>query len=424
MAIKKVKRIIHGKPEWVYVYDFYTENEKGERVRRRTRRGDYFPTRSECESAVDAIKTDVRRGIFNFDKKKKHIIKLSDLRNKWVASLKSNNRNPGYCLRAERVLKTLEDVVGDKPITDLETEDLEKYAQYELKNGNRRKVKNNGHVEIVSLGKREGTVKEEVTIAHIALNSASSLFKDLKDFHAPKKPKLGLPESARERVITEEEESAIIQAYLAKRRSENKWYRRTREQGARIFWFALRTAMRAGEIIGLRRTSIIFGASPMMPDGYIMVQEQRAGLRTKTGKSRKIPLTPSLVAMLKAQLASHESEYVFPSLFNQSKPIGQFYVGFKSTCKIAKIPYGRDISGGLIFHDTRHTAITRMLENGVPLHVVAKIAGHSNEAMTMRYAHVADHARTSAMMGLDTSAFPVHDKPENGWNGLRGDESR
>jgi integrase len=41
------------------------------------------------------------------------------------------------------------------------------------------------------------------------------------------------------------------------------------------------------------------------------------------------------------------------------------------------------------FHDLRHTAVSWMLSHGIPVHVVAKIVGHSNPAITMsRYAHV------------------------------------
>jgi integrase len=76
---------------------------------------------------------------------------------------------------------------------------------------------------------------------------------------------------------------------------------------------------------------------------------------------------------------------------------------------LAKVNYGREALNGLVFHDTRHTAITRLLEKGVPLHTVAKIAGHSNQAMTMRYAHVADDTKHKAMMSLDDSEFGVRE---------------
>ena len=41
-------------------------------------------------------------------------------------------------------------------------------------------------------------------------------------------------------------------------------------------------------------------------------------------------------------------------------------------------------------HNLRHTVASQAAMNGVPLPVVARLLGHSNVAMTMRYAHVGD----------------------------------
>ena len=41
------------------------------------------------------------------------------------------------------------------------------------------------------------------------------------------------------------------------------------------------------------------------------------------------------------------------------------------------------------FHDLRHTAGTLAIRQGMPLHAVSKMLGHSDPAMTLRrYAHV------------------------------------
>ena len=41
-------------------------------------------------------------------------------------------------------------------------------------------------------------------------------------------------------------------------------------------------------------------------------------------------------------------------------------------------------------HDLRHTVASQAAMNGIPLPVVARLLGHSNVRMTMRYAHVGD----------------------------------
>lgn len=56
------------------------------------------------------------------------------------------------------------------------------------------------------------------------------------------------------------------------------------------------------------------------------------------------------------------------------------------------------------FHDLRHTCVTRMLEGGVPLSVVASILGWSaatTARMAKRYGHIGQVAQRQAVAILD-----------------------
>jgi integrase len=54
------------------------------------------------------------------------------------------------------------------------------------------------------------------------------------------------------------------------------------------------------------------------------------------------------------------------------------------------------------FHDLRHTVGTLALRQGVPLHTVSKMLGHSDPAMTLRrYAHVLEDMREDAARAMD-----------------------
>jgi integrase len=76
---------------------------------------------------------------------------------------------------------------------------------------------------------------------------------------------------------------------------------------------------------------------------------------------------------------------------------------------------------GLRFHDLRHTAATKLLENGAPFAVVAQILGWSASTavrMAKRYGHIRPEVQRRALDGITTAeiAVPVHqivNQPEN-----------
>lgn len=57
----------------------------------------------------------------------------------------------------------------------------------------------------------------------------------------------------------------------------------------------------------------------------------------------------------------------------------------KTACKDAGRTWGREVEGGLIFHDLRHAFVTDMRKAGVELTVTAAITGHTILDMGDRY---------------------------------------
>ncbi|NGS92433.1 phage integrase family protein, partial [Staphylococcus aureus] len=85
-----------------------------------------------------------------------------------------------------------------------------------------------------------------------------------------------------------------------------------------------------------------------------------------------------------------DSEYLFPR--KDGSPLKQ--ETFRG--ELNKLAYEQNIvdKSGEIYrfhaHAFRHTVGTRMINNGMPQHIVQKFLGHESPEMTSRYAHIFD----------------------------------
>ena len=100
-------------------------------------------------------------------------------------------------------------------------------------------------------------------------------------------------------------------------------------------------------------------------------------METKSGKSRRVPISSKLMEVLNS--LSRDSEYVFVNQ-NTGEPYNDIKNSFHTVLKKANIENFR-------FHDFRHTAATRMLEKGADIRTVQEILGHSSVVITQRYTH-------------------------------------
>ncbi len=95
--------------------------------------------------------------------------------------------------------------------------------------------------------------------------------------------------------------------------------------------------------------------------------------RTKSKKSRSVPISPELYAQLPRK---------------RGRLFGDCYRAFEMVVERA----GLELPPGQNTHVLRHTFASHFMMNGGNILVLQKILGHSTIAMTMRYAHFApDH---------------------------------
>jgi integrase len=169
---------------------------------------------------------------------------------------------------------------------------------------------------------------------------------------------------------------------------------------------ALHTGMRKGELLGLKWDQV--------RDGFIYLK------KTKSGKSRQIPLDARAALVLKE--LQIRNKWKSPSVF--VGPDGQMLQdvtkGFAGACRRAGIEDFR-------FHDLRHTFASHLVMKGANLKAVQRLLGHSDSKMTDRYSHLSpDHLRESVNL-LNTlpsgkelvNIFPLNSLKAGAGRGIR-----
>jgi integrase len=131
-------------------------------------------------------------------------------------------------------------------------------------------------------------------------------------------------------------------------------------------WVSLLTGCRRGEVLAIR-PDMIDTSTILLPAGA-----------TKSERAREVPIIPPLrpwLAML---------------------PIPLTFEGLKSGFRRAREKAGMP---HVHYHDLRRSCGTLLIREGVPLHIVSRILGHSSTAVTERvYAHLSS---AQVQKGLD-----------------------
>ena len=154
----------------------------------------------------------------------------------------------------------------------------------------------------------------------------------------------------------------------------------------------LLTGCRVGEITGLTWREVDGGADVgTAAQGGSGGPTGNGGMRLtladgKTG-SRTVWLGPVAARILARQrhkgIGKGASLYVFPRASDPSRPVAGVAWHWRRIRQRAGLMDVR-------LHDLRHTFASHAVRGGVPLPVVARLLGHRNVAMTLRYAHAGD----------------------------------
>lgn len=146
-----------------------------------------------------------------------------------------------------------------------------------------------------------------------------------------------------------------------------------------------RTGMRRGEIYGLQWGDIDFEQKSLHVSRSVTSYEplNKTVKAPKTRTSNRIIMLDnnSVDMLLKRKSIKKSDTWVFPNQYGELMSPWYNVKYFRESCKRAEIPIRR-------FHDLRHTHITELVVEGVPVPIIQNRAGHSNIQTTMRYVHV------------------------------------
>lgn len=177
-----------------------------------------------------------------------------------------------------------------------------------------------------------------------------------------------------------------------------------------LYYLAIHTGMRQGELLGLKWIDVNWENSSLVVQRQV-IRVRGEGFHFTKPKSRlgnrTIVLGQGAIKILKNQKmvakekrtnsgdAWTDYDLVFPT--NVGTPIldSNLRRGFRNTLKWAGLSKIR-------FHDLRHTAASLMLNNGIPLMVVSRRLGHSKPSITLDvYGHLIPSKQQDAAELMD-----------------------
>lgn len=340
--------------------------------RKRVRRYE-FESRSEAEEVVAALRRAEREREYGLAPLVNRPT-LHELIEKRLPSLPEKTERP----RARRVLYTWLSLLDPR---------VKLGAKHEPANGYRSPVKvdeiDTPKIRLYAL-KREkdgvvaSSINRELSMIGALLHAADDFFSELKQWKAPKIPRLKVSKSRREKLITDDEYNRLVSHLRrppdeldGKSRGNRQNAYQARVRVAQIIEFAMLTAARHGEIVKLKWSDVDWER------GKILIFQK------KTGNFKEIPLIPSLIALLEARKPA-TGRFVFTRGGNIYQ---RFYWILRKACERVGIPYGRKLEDGLILHSARHTVTTHMVESGLDFDTIGLITGHKAKELIAHYSH-------------------------------------
>jgi integrase len=371
-------RIVNGKVQYVGQISLrYDAN--GERIRK----GAIGDSKREVREKLAAIRRDFEAGLVM----ERATPTVGDWLTKWIEQLEAGQKKRASTIRRYSALVRVHLIPG------LGHHRLDKLTRV--------------HVDDF-LTERLGelhprTVHHLRAVLRTALNRAVRDGRILRNAAALTDP-VDVPDRPR-RFLTTDEAQAILDAARVEAEATSDYLA---AQRATLYVLALNLGPRIGELLALRwrdldgsRLKVVYNLQRVR--GKLDPNQE---LKTGSKARRKVGLPLTVVQELQDHRQRqrehklrflplwHDSDLIFTSQIGtplDPNDVSRDFQAFQARHELPKVR----------FHDLRHAAGSIMLKNGIPMHVVSRILGHSNIATTIDiYGHVEDESLDDAAVRM------------------------
>lgn len=326
-----------------------------QRVHRAIGRESDGVTRTTAEDFIAKARQDARAGRLNLPKRRKVALTLSAAVPLYVGRL-TEEGGKDLKEKKRRLAQHLVPFLGDMPLSQIATFDIERYKKHRLAQPIRtRKKLPNGEVPPLT---RPATINRELAALSHLVNKALEWGWIDRTAGRIRKLKEG---TGRIDFLSAEGATALLEA--AKHDANPQIYP--------FILIGLHTGMRRSEILSISRADID------LANRTIAIPKAKAGARQQ-------PITDEVAELLRGMMETLPpgTPWLFPSLASRSGHTHDIRKAFVRSVIAAGLDPAK-----VVRHTLRHTAITHLVQAGIDLPTVKRISGHKTLAMVERYAH-------------------------------------